>query len=50
MSDKLTARDHWDKAFDYWWEGNVQRAIEEGRLAMELNPNLARPHWIIGQA
>jgi tetratricopeptide (TPR) repeat protein len=50
MPKKLTAREHWDKAFDYWWEGNVQRAIEEGRLAMELNPSLARPHWIVGQA
>jgi len=50
MADKLTANEHWDKAFDYWWEGKVQQAIEEGRLAMELNPNLARPHWIVGQA
>ncbi|HEV7796563.1 MAG TPA: tetratricopeptide repeat protein [Pyrinomonadaceae bacterium] len=50
MRNKLTAREHWDKAFDYWWEGNVQGAIEEGRLAMDLNPSLARPHWIVGQA
>jgi predicted Zn-dependent protease len=50
MRDKLTANEHWDKAFDYWWEGNVQKAIEEGRLAMEINPNLARPHWIVGQS
>lgn len=50
MSNRLTAREHWDKAFDYWWEGNVQGAIEEGRLAMKLDPSLARPHWIVGQA
>ena len=50
MPNQLTAREHWDKAFDYWWEGNVQRTIEEARLAMELDPSLARPHWIIGQA
>ncbi len=50
MPNRLTANEHWEKAFDYWWEGNVQRAIEEGRLAMEVNPSLARPHWIIGQA
>lgn len=50
MPKKLTAREHWDKAFDYWWEGNMPRAIKEGRLAIELNPSLARPHWIIGQA
>jgi len=50
MAEKLTARDHWSRAFDYWWEGDVKRAIEEGRMAMQLNPNLARPHWIVGQA
>ena len=50
MSDKLTAREHWDKAIEYWFDGEVQRAIEEGRLAMTLNPSLARPHWVVGQA
>jgi cytochrome c-type biogenesis protein CcmH/NrfG len=50
MPKKLTANEHWDKAFDYWWKGNVKRAIKEGRLAMKLNPSLARPHWIVGQA
>ena len=50
MPKKLTANEHWDKASDYWWKGNVKRAIKEGRLAMKLNPNLARPHWIVGQA
>lgn len=50
MPKKLTARQHWDKAFDYWWKGNMPRAIKEGRLAIKLNPSLARPHWIIGQA
>ena len=50
MAERLTAREHWDKAFDYWWEGKVQQAIEEGRLAMKLDPSLARPHWVVGQA
>jgi Flp pilus assembly protein TadD len=50
MAEKLTAREHWDKAFNYWWEGDVKRTIEEGRLAMKLDPSLARPHWIVGQA
>ena len=50
MSRTLTAREHWDKAFDYYFEGNRQMTIKEARLAMKLNPNLARPHWIIGQA
>jgi tetratricopeptide (TPR) repeat protein len=50
MPNKLTANEHWDKAFDYWWEGNVQGAIAEGRLAVEIDPSLAGPHWVIGQA
>ena len=49
MSETLTAHEHWDKAFEYFLEMNRQRAIEEARLAMKLNPNLARPHWLIGQ-
>jgi tetratricopeptide (TPR) repeat protein len=50
MSNRSLARQHWDKAFDYFWEGNRRRTIKEARLAMTLNPNLARPHWLIGQA
>jgi tetratricopeptide (TPR) repeat protein len=50
MSKTLTAREHWDKAFDYFWKRNRRLTIKEARLAMKLNPNLARPHWIIGQA
>jgi hypothetical protein len=23
MAEKLTALEHWDKSFDYWWQGNV---------------------------
>jgi tetratricopeptide (TPR) repeat protein len=49
MSNITLARQHWDKAFDYFWEGNRRRTIKEARLAMTLNPNLARPHWVIGQ-
>ena len=50
MSNPSLAREHWQKAFDYFWEGKYRLTIKEGRLAMKLNPNLARPHWIIGQA
>jgi predicted Zn-dependent protease len=45
----ITAREHWDKAFDYFFKGNRRRTIKEARLAMTLNPSLARPHWVIGQ-
>jgi len=50
MSNTSLAREHWDKAFDYFWKRNRRLTIREARLAMKLNPNLARPHWIIGQA
>jgi Tfp pilus assembly protein PilF len=50
MSDRLTAREHWLNAFDYLFEGDRRRTIKEARLAMTLNPNYARPHWVIGQA
>lgn len=49
MPKTLTAGEHWDKAFDYFWKGDRRRTIKEARLAMELNPNYVRPHWIIGQ-
>ena len=49
MPNRLTAREHWDKAFDYFWKGDRRRTIKEARLAMTLNPNYVRPHWIIGQ-
>ena len=49
MPKTLTAREHWDKAFDYFWKGDRRRTIKEARLAMKLNPNYVRPHWIIGQ-
>ena len=49
MSNTVTAREHWDKAFDYFWKRDRRRTIKEARLAMTLNPSLARPHWIIGQ-
>jgi tetratricopeptide (TPR) repeat protein len=49
MPKKLTAREHWDKAFEYYFEADRRRTIREARLAMKLNPNYVRPHWIIGQ-
>jgi predicted Zn-dependent protease len=49
MPKKLTAREHWHKAFEYFFEGDGRRTIKEARLAMIINPNLARPHWVIGQ-
>jgi predicted Zn-dependent protease len=50
MSNITLAREYWDKAFDYYFDGESDRAIAAGRKAMELNPRLARPHWIIGRA
>src|SRR6185369_8107623 len=50
MSNITLAREYWDKAFEYYFDGESDRAIEAGRKAMELNPRLARPHWIIGYA
>jgi predicted Zn-dependent protease len=47
---KTLAGEYWDKAFEYYFDGESDRAIAAGRKAMELNPRLARPHWIIGQA
>ncbi|HEV7398541.1 MAG TPA: tetratricopeptide repeat protein [Pyrinomonadaceae bacterium] len=48
MPKTLTAREHWSKAFEYFFEGDRRRTIKEARLAMKLNPNYVRPHWIIG--
>jgi predicted Zn-dependent protease len=50
MANVTLAREYWDKAFEYYFDGESDRAIAAGRKAMELNPRLARPHWIIGQA
>jgi Flp pilus assembly protein TadD len=50
MPKKLSAREHWNKSFEYLFGGNRRRTIEEARLAMTLNPNYVRPHWVIGQA
>ena len=50
MSNITLARKYWDKAFEYYFEGKSDRAIAAGRKAMELNPRLARPHWIVGYA
>lgn len=49
MPKKLTAREHWDKAFQYYFEGDRRRTIKSAHMAMKLNPNYVRPHWIIGQ-
>ena len=50
MSNITLARKYWDKAFDYYFKGQSDRAIAAGRKAMKLNPGYVRPHWIIGQA
>jgi tetratricopeptide (TPR) repeat protein len=50
MANVTLARKYWDKAFDYYFDGESDRAIAAGRKAMKLNPTLARPHWIVGQA
>jgi tetratricopeptide (TPR) repeat protein len=50
MPKILTAREHWHKSFEYLFKGNRRRTIKEARLAMTLNPNYVRPHWVIGQA
>ena len=50
MPKILTAREHWNRAFRYFFEGDRRRTIKEARLAMTLDPSLSRPHWIIGQA
>ncbi|SRR6266849_6735162 len=50
MSNVTLARKYWDKAFEYYFDGESERAIAAGRKALKLNPRLARPHWIIGYA
>lgn len=49
MPKTLTAGEHWDKAFEYYFKGDRRRTIKAARMAMKLNPNCVRPHWIIGQ-
>jgi tetratricopeptide (TPR) repeat protein len=49
MPKTLTAREHWRRAFAYFLDGYRSRAIKAARMAMKLNPNLSRPHWILGQ-
>jgi len=48
MPKTLTAREHWKKAMEYYWDGDRRRTIKEARLAMKLDPNYVRSHWIIG--
>lgn len=48
MPKTLTAREHWNRAVKYFWEGDRRRTIKEARLAMKLNPNYFRLHRIIG--
>jgi Tfp pilus assembly protein PilF len=48
MPKTLTAREHWKKAVEHYWNGDRRRTIKEARLAMKLNPNYVRPHLIIG--
>jgi tetratricopeptide (TPR) repeat protein len=48
MPKTLTAYEHWRKAHKYYWEGNRRGTIREGRLALKLNPNYVKSHWLIG--
>jgi Tfp pilus assembly protein PilF len=48
MSKRLSAREHWKRAFAYYWKGDRRRTIKEARLAIKLNPNYVKSHWIIG--
>ena len=48
MPKTLTAREHWNKAVRYYFNGDRRRTIREARLAMKLNPNYVRLHRIIG--
>lgn len=48
MPKTLTAHEHWKKAHKYFWDGNRRGTIREGRLALKLNPNYVKAHWIIG--
>jgi predicted Zn-dependent protease len=50
MANVTLAGEYWDKAFEYYFDGESDRAIAAGRKAMELNPRYVRPHWIIGHA
>ena len=50
MANVTLAREYWHKAFEYYFDGESDRAIAAGRKAMELNPRYVRPHWIIGYA
>ncbi|HYX40897.1 MAG TPA: tetratricopeptide repeat protein, partial [Pyrinomonadaceae bacterium] len=48
MEDKLLARKHFDKAFDYYFKGS-RKAIKAARAAIAHNPKWSRPHWLLGQ-
>jgi len=50
MSNVTLARRYWGKAWEYYFDGECDRAIAAGRKAMELNPAFARVHWVIGNA
>jgi len=50
MANITLARKYWGKAWEYYFDGECDRAIAAGRKAMELNPALARVHWVIGNA
>lgn len=47
MPKILTAREHWDKAFDYFWKGNRRRTINEARLEVmrSVPPRAYLPDW-----
>jgi predicted Zn-dependent protease len=48
MPKILTAREHWQNAVRYYFEGDRRRTIKAARMAMKLNPNYVRLHRIIG--
>jgi tetratricopeptide (TPR) repeat protein len=48
MLKQLTAREHWNQAVRYYFNGDRRRTIKAARLAMKLNPNYFRLHRIIG--
>ena len=50
MANVNLARKYWGKAWEYYFDGECDRAIAAGRKAMELNPAFARVHWVIGNA
>jgi tetratricopeptide (TPR) repeat protein len=47
-SKEKQAQKHFRKGFEYQNAGNSEKAIEEYKKALELNPNLAQAHTNLG--